>query len=305
MYLHNDDKELFHDVVMLTSQKLGISDSIVEKDYYVTEILRKMSGCRYHAVFKGGTSLSKAFHIINRFSEDIDISFKEHLGEAKHKNLKYKVIKPIGEELNLEIRNFNFTESDKDLNHYDFCYEPVVDDSGVGNILSCVKLETSLMSYSFPTQRMKLSSYIFTALEDEERELVEAYNLGEFEMDVQSMSRTMIDKLFAICEYYLQGKDHRNSRHLYDIYKLSECVDVDDEFVELAEKVRSHRMQIGARIAPSASVEINIPELAHKLCNEDFYMEDYRDTTLNLISSYLSYEEAVNRYIEVIDAVFG
>ena len=34
-------------------------------------------------------------------------------------------------------------------------------------------------------------------------------------------------------------------------------------------------------------------------------MEDYRDTTLNLISSYLSYEEAVNRYIEVIDAVFG
>lgn len=38
-------------------------------------------------MFKGGTSLSKAFHVIDRFSEDIDITFTEHLGESRRKKL--------------------------------------------------------------------------------------------------------------------------------------------------------------------------------------------------------------------------
>ena len=37
-------------------------------------------------IFKGGTSLSKAYGVIDRFSEDIDITFKEHLGESRRKN---------------------------------------------------------------------------------------------------------------------------------------------------------------------------------------------------------------------------
>lgn len=42
MYLHKEDKELFRDIILLTSQKLGISEDIVEKDYYVTLILKKV-----------------------------------------------------------------------------------------------------------------------------------------------------------------------------------------------------------------------------------------------------------------------
>ena len=91
MYLHKENRELFRDVILVTSEKLGISEDIVEKDYYVTLILKKLSGIEYPAVFKGGTSLSKAFHVIDRFSEDIDITFTEHLGEARRKKLKYVI----------------------------------------------------------------------------------------------------------------------------------------------------------------------------------------------------------------------
>ena len=97
MYLHKENRELFRDAILLASQKLEVSEDIVEKDYYVTLILKKLSTIEYPVVFKGGTSLSKAFHVIDRFSEDIDITFTEHLGESRRKKLKYNILKPIAE----------------------------------------------------------------------------------------------------------------------------------------------------------------------------------------------------------------
>lgn len=60
-------------------------------------------------VFKGGTSLSKGFKAINRFSEDIDITFDKHIGEARRKKLKNVVLKGISEELGMPISNRNCT----------------------------------------------------------------------------------------------------------------------------------------------------------------------------------------------------
>ena len=61
---------------------------MIEKDYYVTMILRLLSEQLELCVFKGGTSLSKGFHVINRFSEDIDITFNEtYWGGVEGKNL--------------------------------------------------------------------------------------------------------------------------------------------------------------------------------------------------------------------------
>ena len=52
-------------------------------------------------------------------------------------------------------------------------------------------------------------------------------------------------KVFAVCDYYLQGKAHRNARHLYDIYKLAERVETDETFLKLVKEVRAHRIEIG------------------------------------------------------------
>ena len=304
MYLHKENRELFRDVILLTSQKLEVSEDIVEKDYYVTSILKKLSEIDYPIVFKGGTSLSKAFNVIDRFSEDIDITFTEHLGEARRKKLKYNIIKPIADDLELNIRNFNSVESDKNLNHYDFYYESVVGDRVLNAIPHYVKLETSLMSYAFPTEKRNLENYIFKALGKTENELIAAYDLGTFQMKVQSLNRTLIDKIFAVCDYYLQGKAHRNARHLYDIYKLSKYVRIDKDFLELVGEVRNHRIEMGTNIASSAPLEVNIPELVEKICDDDFYKIDYKETTLKLISDNLSYDEVKNHYREIAIKIF-
>ena len=53
MYLHNDDKELLHDIIITVSEQSGIEESIVEKDYYVTLILKELATRNPNVVFKG------------------------------------------------------------------------------------------------------------------------------------------------------------------------------------------------------------------------------------------------------------
>lgn len=304
MYLHKENRELFRDVILLTSQQLEVSEDIVEKDYYVTMILKKLSEIEYPVVFKGGTSLSKAFHVIDRFSEDIDITFAEHLGEARRKKLKYNILRPIADELGLDIRNFNSVESDKNLNHYNFYYESVVGDKVINAITPYVKLETSLMSYAFPTEEKDLGNYILEALGKAEQKLIATYDLGVFPMRVQSLNRTLIDKIFAVCDYFMQGKAHRNARHLYDIYKLAQHIAIDGEFLELVEEVRNHRIEMGSDIAPAAPLNVNILEMIRRICDEDFYKNDYKETTVKLISDSLTYEKAKRCYKELSEKIF-
>jgi len=75
MILHDDDN-LFYRAIKETSDNIGIADYFIEKDYWITLVLKRLSESKYvdSVVFKGGTSLSKGFKIIKRFSEDVDIA---------------------------------------------------------------------------------------------------------------------------------------------------------------------------------------------------------------------------------------
>ena len=63
-------------VIEAASQKMGLSPAVVEKDFWVCYLLEHLfhkSDFADSIVFKGGTSLSKAFGLIQRFSEDVDL----------------------------------------------------------------------------------------------------------------------------------------------------------------------------------------------------------------------------------------
>mgnify|MGYP000115359787 CR=1 FL=1 len=304
MYLHKENKELFRDIISIVSERKNVTTDIVEKDYYVTMILYLLSQKEIEVIFKGGTSLSKAYGVIDRFSEDIDITFKEHLGESRRKKLKYNILKPIAEDLEIEIKNWKDIESDKNYNHYDFYYNSVSDNSNFSGLSPFVKLETALMSYSFPTERRQISNYIYDTLKNEEPELIKKYNLIPFEMSVQCLNRTLADKIFAVCDYYLQGKAQRNSRHLYDIFKLLNYVEIDEEFVELMMKVREHRKTVGEKIAPAANENVDILQLAREIYDSRFYENDYHNTTENIISDEIDYSIVIERYIQVVKELF-
>jgi len=75
MTLHHN-RELFSEVVIQTAQMMGLPEIYIKKDYWVTYVLKRLSESVYRdrAIFKGGTSLSKAYKLIERFSEDIDLA---------------------------------------------------------------------------------------------------------------------------------------------------------------------------------------------------------------------------------------
>ena len=292
MYLHRD-RETFKDMVGQAADSSSRTPAVVEKDYYVTLILKLLSEQLAECVFKGGTSLSKGFHVIDRFSEDIDITFKEHIGEGRRKKLKNVVLREISEELGMPIANWEETQSDRDYNAYLFSYESVFglqDD----RLPQYVKLETALGSYSFPTQTVEIRNYIGDYLEGRGRtDLAERFSLGRFSMNLQSLERTYIDKVFALCDYYLQGKSKRYSRHLYDIFKLTPLIEFNDGFTELVREVREHRSKI--RICPSADEAVDVPAVILEFCGNSFYREDYQAITDYFAEDAVSYDDVIGQ----------
>ena len=296
MYLH-EDRENFRDIIEQVSNEIGRTPFVIEKDYYVTLILKQLSERLDNCVFKGGTSLSKGFRAIDRFSEDIDITFDEHIGESRRKKLKNVILRGISEELGMPIANWDDIQSDRDYNAYHFAYESVfgVEDD---RILQFVKLETALGSYSFPTQVVEIRNYMGDYLLKRGRDdLADQFGLNSFSMKLQALERTYIDKVFALCDYYLQGKSKRYSRHLYDIYKLTPLVRMDKAFEKLVGEIREHRSKMQGCL--SAQENVNVSELLLEFCNNDFYKEDYQAITSYFAADYVAYEEA----IDVIDKI--
>ena len=300
MYLHSNIS-LFKDVIAEVNIRTGIAQSVLEKDYYLTMILKLLREKNDDIVFKGGTSLSKCYHLIDRFSEDIDITFGEHIGEARRKKLKYNVIKPVSDELELPIGNWDSIESDRNYNYYLFSYDSVVEDEVMG-ITPSVRLETALVSYSFPVEEKYVKSIIGESLTDFAQDMVNEYGLSPFMMKVQDVKRTFIDKIFALCDYYLQGKSKRYSRHLYDIYKIYPSIVINDDFMRLLEQVRNHRATLS--ICPFAQIDVDIKSIIKEFIDNDFYKRDYENVTENLISDNVTYEQTIDTMEEIAEKLF-
>lgn len=73
----------------------------------------------------------------------------------------------------------------------------------------------------------------------EQEEPTEEFDLVPFEITTQAIERTLIDKIFALCDYYLSDKVDRHSRYLYDIYKIMEYTKLDTSLLGLVQEVRS------------------------------------------------------------------
>ena len=288
MFLHEDRKK-FQQAVSLTSFRSDRMGKIIEKDYYVTMILRLLADEMPFVVFKGGTSLSKCHQAILRFSEDIDIAVDHDLSQGKKKKLKYEIA-DIAQRLGLKIVNIGETRSRRDYNRYIIAYDSILPQINEA-IQPVILLETSFTARSFPTVTLPVSSFIGQTLEREASGLLKEYSLNPFSMKVQGLDRTLTDKVFAVCDYYLQNRIKKHSRHIYDIYKLLPLVKQDDAFRALVREVRAVRKE--SVICPSAADGVNIPELLAEMIQKEAYREDYRNLTEKLLEEEVDYDPAV------------
>ncbi len=198
MNLH-DDREAFEELIAGTANELAIPTNIIEKDYYVTIVLKALSEKIDDMVFKGGTSLTKCYQLLDRFSEDIDISYTAESGipgEARKKHLKRAVVDTM-EELNLPIINIDETRSRRQYNCYRAEYTSIY---GLITILKPeLVVETYVALLPFPTTKRLVDNYIYRFLRGIDRlDIAETYNLMPFEITTQTIERTLVDKVFRL-----------------------------------------------------------------------------------------------------------
>ncbi|MBK9248803.1 MAG: nucleotidyl transferase AbiEii/AbiGii toxin family protein [Ignavibacteria bacterium] len=219
----------------------GMTPFSVEKDWWVSrtlEIIFQMEIAK-HLVFKGGTSLSKAWKLINRFSEDIDLAFdREFFGFTGDlvKNQRDKLRKTAGTyvdtifypnlieafkemgfvNVNIVLEEGNESDRDRKINLY---YTNVI--PATGYLEPRVQLEIGCRSLREP-----YTVQIFGSLVDE-------YYAGKdfaeplFEVPTVNPERTFLEKLFLLHEEFHRPAEKmrvdRLSRHLYDIYHLTKA----------------------------------------------------------------------------------
>ncbi len=242
----------------------GMTPFAVEKDWWVSrtlEIIFEMPIAE-HLVFKGGTSLSKAWKLINRFSEDIDLAidkefFEGYKGEISRNQIG-KLRKVAGvyttgtffEELQaafnargfteLEFKIIDTGESDQDPRIIEIYYPNVVTQP-TEYILPRVQVEISCRSLREP-----FTFQTFGSLVDEfyaDRDFAERL----FEVPTVNPERTFLEKLFLLHEEFNRPTDKmrvdRLSRHLYDIFHLAKvgiaAKAITDK--ELYETIVAHR----------------------------------------------------------------
>lgn len=163
MNLHHN-KEAFEELIVGAANELAIPTNVIEKDYYVTITLKALSKKLKDMVFKGGTSLTKCYQLLDRFSEDIDISYTAESGtpgDARKRQLKKAVVVTM-EELGFPITNLDMTRSRRHYNCYRATYPSMYEQS---NILKPeLVVETYVALLPFPTTKRMVDNYIYRFL---------------------------------------------------------------------------------------------------------------------------------------------
>ena len=288
MNLHNLKRE-FYDLIKNTSDYYKINETYVEKDYFVFVLLKEINLTFPHVVFKGGTSLSKCYGIINRFSEDIDLSIEVNYLTPKYKRSLKKTIVDSCEKLNLQILNIDNIRSRRDFNRYEISYNPEYINKV---ILQKILVETTYISKTYPILEKETKCFIYDYLEEiGRRDLIEKFDVEPFKIKVQSLERTFIDKIFALCDSSLKQDLTRSSRHIYDLYKIYPLINIDETLKDLLNKVKEER-KLNKRCI-SAQDGFDVGKKLKEIVALNIFEKDYKEVTSEIIYDNITYSEAI------------
>ncbi len=288
MYLH-DDAALFEEALLGTAAEFSMSEEFVAKDYWAMMILAEVMKRNETLVFKGGTCLSKCYGAISRFSEDVDLGIPyEHATEGMRKAIKRTVV-DSADALGIEISNLSETRSRREYNRYDIA---------LGGMARSLILETAVMTPALPYNIRPVQSFTGAFVEARDASLAKELGLLSFDVRANSLERTFVDKVFAICDYYMSGDiPARQSRHIYDLHKLLGMVSLDDGMRSLMETVRAQR--VGGYGNPSADDGIDLPAVLEEIVEKESYRPDYEHITMPLLYKDVAYDEAVTALGEI------
>lgn len=298
-----DQIDLFNQIGAQT----GLQPFTIEKDAWVTLVLRILfhSEISVHIVFKGGTSLSKAYNLIERFSEDIDLAisrdylgFEGNLTKGKIRRLRRsshdfslnklpKILQRQFSEYGIDeklysiiVPNTEISDQDPEIVHVN--YKSVFDKESY--LPSRVLIELGARSLLEPYESKKIQSLIDENHSDAD------FSERAFTVNTVIPEKTFLEKLVLLHEEFQKEPEkiryYRMSRHLYDIIQIVKTNYGEKALKnnELFENICAHR----EKYTPARNV--NYKELRIENLNfippDDFielYHNDYKEMQNSMI----------------------
>lgn len=232
----NDRLQIFEE----TASKKGLSTAVIEKDWWVVNILAVVFSLEYSQflIFKGGTSLSKGWNLIQRFSEDIDLAldreflgFKGELTKSNIRKLRKSSFKFISETVTEDTKNMfaklgfeNVGVKYREVENHD--QDPLIIEITYPSITikdnylkPNVIVEIVSRSLKEPITKRTFTTFVGEVF------LENAFSNNEITIPIVNPERTLLEKIFLLHEEFQKSEGkirvERLSRHLYDIEKLS------------------------------------------------------------------------------------
>ena len=218
MKLHVFPEE-FQELITVVANDKHISESAVERDYYIVMMLKTLADSPYaeQCVFKGGTSLSKCYPgSIDRFSEDIDLTF---LGMELSDKACDKAIKKIETVMSTSAQTEKIPQerSDRSKSMYVWFGEPE----------NRVKLEIGSTIRPDPYSKRTVKTYIHEFLESRGfQDDIIRFELTPVEINTLNIERTFIDKIMSVKRHAICGSLERKVRHIYDVTRLYQMPEI-------------------------------------------------------------------------------
>ncbi|MDR0430214.1 MAG: nucleotidyl transferase AbiEii/AbiGii toxin family protein [Tannerellaceae bacterium] len=228
MKLH-EDGILFTRLINLSANNLNIRPEFIEKDYWITRVLQRMAQNpnAEKVVFKGGTSLSKAYHLTNRFSEDIDIAV---IGADSFSGNQLKMlIKRLAKNMTFGLEEKvipGVTSKGSRFYKAIYLYPNLIGLTSATVKAGQLLIEINTYANPYPYVKQEVTSFVSEYLTVINRQdLIEQYELEPFLINVLDKRRTIVEKLVSLIRFSFEEDVIKTLaskiRHFYDLYHLA------------------------------------------------------------------------------------
>jgi Uncharacterized conserved protein len=229
MKLHENAK-LFSDTITETAMFLNVEEIFIEKDYWLTYALQRMSQNPNtdKVVFKGGTSLSKGYRITNRFSEDIDIAVID--ADSMTGNQLKMLIKRLAKDMSVGLEEKVIPKvTSKGSRFYKAIYSyPSIIAKMAKTAVKSGELLIEINTYGnpYPYVKQEITSFITEYFKTENHtDLLEQYGLQPFILNILDKRRTMLEKVVSLLRFSFDENPKtelsKKIRHFYDLHYLA------------------------------------------------------------------------------------
>lgn len=288
-----------------TAIKKGLSKQAIEKDLWVTSILQILFNlpCAEYLVFKGGTSLSKVWKLISRFSEDIDLAIDRALFELEGELTK-KQVKKLRKASSLFVRDTLYQQLVEAINQTslkDLCQiEPEPDGEGDATypeprsiFIRYKSVFDDKLDYIPPVVKVEagarslLEPYAETAITSIVEETLPSISTTITDVMVKTAiaEKTFLEKAFLLHELFSVNSKveaRRRSRHIYDLHMMMQQGIADKAIPndELWQTIHHHRSTLTSMQGVDYTLDIrDCIQLVPSIECRDNWQRDYENMT--------------------------